>query len=99
MAKDNWGIKRVCLSCAARFYDFNKSPITCPACNSLFDPEYLYKKKPKSAQEKSQEVDDPADIVGIVDGDLIDESSEDINVLNEDEDENDNDISLDDEKN
>ncbi len=30
------GLKRVCASCATRFYDFNKSPIVCPKCNTEF---------------------------------------------------------------
>ena len=39
MAKPEWGTKRICLSCGARFYDFNRSPINCPACNAAFDLE------------------------------------------------------------
>ncbi|MBU6235478.1 MAG: TIGR02300 family protein [Alphaproteobacteria bacterium] len=30
------GLKRVCASCATRFYDFNKSPIICPKCKAEF---------------------------------------------------------------
>lgn len=30
------GLKRVCASCATRFYDFNKSPIICPKCSAEF---------------------------------------------------------------
>lgn len=30
------GLKRVCASCATRFYDFNKSPILCPKCGAEF---------------------------------------------------------------
>ena len=28
-----------------KFYDFNKSPITCPGCGSEFDPENLLKSR------------------------------------------------------
>ena len=38
MAKPEWGSKRICLSCGARFYDFQKDPITCPGCGTVFDP-------------------------------------------------------------
>lgn len=38
MAKPEWGSKRVCLSCGARFYDMNRTPIVCPACETVFDP-------------------------------------------------------------
>jgi uncharacterized protein (TIGR02300 family) len=93
MNQDKWGVKRVCLSCAARFYDFNKSPILCPACNAVFDPEYLSKRKSRIVQEKSTDTDE-ADIE-VVDTNLIDEANEDINVL----DEADGDIPIDDEKN
>lgn len=64
MVDKNWGIKRVCLGCGAKFYDFNKSPIICPACGMEFDAEYLSKRKSRPISEKSEE-----DI--IVDDDLI----------------------------
>ncbi|MCP4330399.1 MAG: TIGR02300 family protein [Alphaproteobacteria bacterium] len=34
MAKAEWGAKRICLSCGARFYDMRANPITCPKCGS-----------------------------------------------------------------
>jgi uncharacterized protein (TIGR02300 family) len=30
------GTKRVCPSCGARFYDLNRSPITCPVCQAVY---------------------------------------------------------------
>ncbi len=45
MAKPEWGVKRVSQSCAARFYDLNRSPITCPKCAAPFDPEALLKSR------------------------------------------------------
>ena len=45
MAKSEWGVKRVCQSCAAKFYDLNRSPITCPKCAASFDPEALLKSR------------------------------------------------------
>jgi uncharacterized protein (TIGR02300 family) len=90
MNKDHWGIKRVCQSCAIRFYDFNKSPILCPACDSPFDPEYLTKRKSKILQEKNANADEiTADEMdeGLIEDeggnlDELDESSSDIS-LNE----------------
>ncbi|MDR3151752.1 MAG: TIGR02300 family protein [Holosporaceae bacterium] len=58
MNRKDWGIKRVCHSCSARFYDFNKSPIICPACGAAFDLEYQYKRKTKSFYEKNEDVED-----------------------------------------
>ncbi len=45
MAKPEWGVKRVCQSCAARFYDLNRSPITCPTCAAPFDPDARLKSR------------------------------------------------------
>lgn len=41
LAKPEWGTKRVCQSCAARFYDLGRSPIVCPSCGTVFDLEVL----------------------------------------------------------
>ena len=41
MAKADWGLKRTCLSCNAKFYDMNRSPILCPKCGAAFDPEAM----------------------------------------------------------
>jgi uncharacterized protein (TIGR02300 family) len=30
------GTKRACQACAARFYDLNRDPITCPMCQAVF---------------------------------------------------------------
>lgn len=38
MAKPEWGKKRACQSCGARFYDLMKDPIVCPKCETVFDP-------------------------------------------------------------
>ncbi len=43
MAKAEWGVKRACLSCGARFYDMQKSPIVCPSCETVFDPEAIFR--------------------------------------------------------
>jgi uncharacterized protein (TIGR02300 family) len=48
VAKPEWGTKRICLSCGARFYDFQKDPITCPACGTAFDP--AAQSKPRRAR-------------------------------------------------
>ncbi|MBM3488369.1 MAG: TIGR02300 family protein [Alphaproteobacteria bacterium] len=38
MSKPEWGLKRSCQSCGARFYDLLRSPIICPKCGAEFDP-------------------------------------------------------------
>jgi uncharacterized protein (TIGR02300 family) len=37
VAKPELGIKRLCAGCGAKFYDLNKTPITCPKCGTLFE--------------------------------------------------------------
>ena len=37
MARPEWGVKRTCLSCGARFYDLQREPIVCPACGAAVD--------------------------------------------------------------
>ena len=36
MSKPELGVKRRCLSCAAPFFDLNRTPIACPKCGALF---------------------------------------------------------------
>lgn len=36
MAKPELGTKRVCINCAAKFYDLSKDPIICPKCSTEF---------------------------------------------------------------
>jgi uncharacterized protein (TIGR02300 family) len=37
MTKPELGTKRLCANCSARYYDLNKTPITCPKCGSPFE--------------------------------------------------------------
>jgi uncharacterized protein (TIGR02300 family) len=37
VAKPELGTKRVCLSCGTKYYDLQKSPITCPNCGTVFE--------------------------------------------------------------
>ncbi len=80
MAKPEWGVKRLCQSCATKFYDLGRSPIACPQCGARFDPEALLKSrrsrpaaatKPAKAPAKAPEVDE----TGRPDDELPDESS------------------------
>ena len=70
MAKLEWGVKRLCQSCATKFYDLGRSPIACPKCGARFDPEALLKSrrsrptaapKPAKPPVKAPEVDEKVD--------------------------------------
>ena len=39
LAKPEWGMKRTCAACGARFYDLKRDPIICPKCETVFDPD------------------------------------------------------------
>src|SRR6201999_3737147 len=45
LVKAELGIKRICPSCAARFYDLQRRPIECPKCAYSFEPEMLLKQR------------------------------------------------------
>ncbi len=45
LAKPEWGLKRTCPTCGARFYDLRRETIVCPVCDSVYDPERLPKPK------------------------------------------------------
>lgn len=49
MAKPEWGVKRTCQSCGTRFYDMQRSPIVCPKCQSVVEPEVTFKSRRSSA--------------------------------------------------
>jgi uncharacterized protein (TIGR02300 family) len=45
VAKPEWGTKRICPNCGARYYDLRKDPPVCPSCGTAFDPEALLKSR------------------------------------------------------
>ena len=45
MVKPEWGVKRICHSCGAPFYDLRKNPIVCPKCGAVYDPEAILKSR------------------------------------------------------
>lgn len=55
MVKLEWGTKRTCQSCASRFYDLRRSPITCPKCGSPFEIQTQTKaRRGRAAAEASK---------------------------------------------
>jgi uncharacterized protein (TIGR02300 family) len=69
MAKAEWGLKRTCQSCGARFYDLQRSPIVCPKCEAEYDPEVLLKSrrgKPAAAVAAPKPVADPVEADEVV---------------------------------
>src|SRR5665213_863253 len=88
LVKADLGIKRVCPSCAAHFYDLQKRPIECPKCQFTFEPESLYKQR-RPRQPEPVEPDAADEIEAIEDIEDEDEE-EDSGLLEEVEDNEDN---------
>lgn len=53
MAKAELGVKRLCLSCSIRFYDFKRSPIICPGCGAECDTRNPSKSRKNRAASKA----------------------------------------------
>ena len=85
MAKAELGTKRVCLSCNMRFYDFGRSPIICPGCGAIFDPN-RYIKSQKSARTPQAEKKlgglavEASTVTDVEAGDDIDFDEDDVDV-------------------
>ncbi len=80
MAKPEWGVKRLCQSCATKFYDLGRSPIACPQCGARFDPEALLKSRRSRPTAVPKPVKPPAKVIevdetGRPDNELPDQSS------------------------
>jgi uncharacterized protein (TIGR02300 family) len=62
MVKAEWGTKRTCPKCGARFYDLGKDdPVTCIECGNQWKPEPVLKSKqpmPFESTEKKKEKED-----------------------------------------
>jgi uncharacterized protein (TIGR02300 family) len=45
VVKPEWGVKRTCHHCGAKFYDMRREPVSCPKCGTVLDLEALAKPK------------------------------------------------------
>jgi uncharacterized protein (TIGR02300 family) len=85
MAKPELGLKRVCVSCGARFYDLAKSPAVCPKCGTEQPAEQpRVKRAPLPVEDKAKKRVVPPDAepdeieIEDVDADAVVEDAEDI---------------------
>jgi uncharacterized protein (TIGR02300 family) len=90
MAKEEWGVKRVCPTTGKRFYDLNKDPIVSPYTGEVLeldtgksrmiaaDAEDAATKKAKAAEaEGDTDLVDDADVDVDLDDDLLEEDEDD----------------------
>ena len=77
MVKAEWGTKRICLNCGARFYDMNRDPIVCPACSTALDPVVQSRPRRSRAAPKLAAVAVVADPAAAEVDDEVDADDED----------------------
>ena len=98
MAKPEWGTKRICPSCGARYYDLMHDPIVCPKCSTPFDPEALLRARrarPAAPVEKELEpvvADDVDADVETAEVELAEDEEEDAEVALEEAEEEDEEL-------
>jgi uncharacterized protein (TIGR02300 family) len=100
VTKPEWGTKRTCHTCGARFYDLRRDTIVCPVCGAVHDPD----RQPKPRRPGPAVKEEPVLAARLADGDVVaepmDEDSADADagdVEMEDVDETDNEESGEDE--
>lgn len=90
MPKDEWGLKRACPSCATRFYDLQRDPMTCPSCGATFTAESLLagKSRPVRIEKTKPQASDIGDVPDIEGDEEVIETDADIedDILEDDED-------------
>lgn len=97
MIKLEWGTKRACQSCSARFYDMRRNPIVCPKCGETFEIQTPGRRsrsratiiddataKPLEDDILINDLDLPADLDVDLDGEDDDTLIEDASDLGED---------------
>ena len=94
LAKPEWGVKRQCLSCGARFYDMGRDPIVCPKCEAVFEPEAALKIRRARPDTKAAKVKTAAAATAIAVGVLDDDEIEDEDRDAEDGDDEDDDVGI-----
>ena len=85
MAKPEWGFKRSCQECGAKFYDFLRDPIVCPKCEAVFKIETSPRNRKAKRRDKAPVVKlDAAAAVGALIDD--DDKTKDVVVENDNDD-------------
>ena len=62
MAKPEWGTKRICPNCGARYYDLHRDPIVCPKCGTIFQGAARIQRAAPKDEEEEEEAATPAGV-------------------------------------
>lgn len=86
----NRGLKRICASCGIKFYDMEKQPIKCPSCDAVFTGDVEVKSRRSRSSIVPDTVNrDAIEKKNVADLDDDDEDDETISLDDLDEDEDD----------
>ncbi|MBI4031229.1 MAG: TIGR02300 family protein, partial [Proteobacteria bacterium] len=83
------GLKRICMGCGTRFYDFNKRPVLCPSCGAEFTGEV--KTKGRRRAVANDETPAPAEAAGEETEEAADDTVVSLEDVEEEEDDDDED--------
>lgn len=81
MAKPELGTKRICVSCAARFFDLSKQPPVCPKCSTEQPAEQQRLRRAPTNMSDEKRRPKAAPVPGIEDADAEVEATEEEDVL------------------
>lgn len=99
MSKPEWGVKRLCPSCSALYYDMKKNPPVCPKCSTEFDPEQLLKSRRRVVADEKVKKPVVAETEELVEDIEVEEVDGDDEVIDDVEDGDDDiEVEVDDEK-
>ena len=65
MAKPEWGTKRLCQGCGARYYDLRRDPPVCPKCDTKFVTKPVVRQRrplPAGPREKTSPIVPPSTV-------------------------------------
>ncbi len=94
MAKPEWGTKRTCQKCEARFYDLKRTPIVCPKCGHSHDAEDFIKTRRSRSAPKAAPVKKPIEKIAPVVEEVADDAGDDALIEDAEELEDDDDIEV-----
>ena len=87
MAKPELGQKRVCVSCATRFYDLTRAPAVCPKCGTEQPAEQprlkrgggnvAEDKRPKKVVPVAEDAEVDVEVAEDADEDVLEDAAED----------------------
>lgn len=98
MPKEEWGVKRVCPNCSTRFYDLQRDPIVCPACDHSMTLDSLTNGKGRTlVADKSDKASKPATEEDAISEDVVldDDDDSDVDLGDDVLEDDDEEVSLD----